>query len=312
MATLLRGLRLNRCDLVDDPANPKARVVLHKRADALADSEKENDDMNHQKSLWKKFTEFVAKEAGALVDWAGQEESEHMGVFHQKMCKALEGLAPEHPAFGVLKEMGDYIAMRNAPAPPANEAPAAEGSEAPPAPAESEAAPMPDFAKSAAVDVNKSIADAVAEAIAKRDVEHAARLAETEQVLKSERDAVALASHVAELRKFAHVSVNPEADAPVFKRLAETDRSAYDRVIELLKSADAVTTTTAANGPLTTEIGSPMPGDASTSNAWAQIEAQAAELAKEDKRITKAKAISIVMEKRPDLVKRHTAEVMSA
>lgn len=32
MATKLRRLRLNRCDLVDRPANPSAQVVLYKRA----------------------------------------------------------------------------------------------------------------------------------------------------------------------------------------------------------------------------------------------------------------------------------------
>ena len=32
MPAILRSLRLNRCDLVDEPANPKARVVFYKRA----------------------------------------------------------------------------------------------------------------------------------------------------------------------------------------------------------------------------------------------------------------------------------------
>lgn len=36
MAARLVNLRLNRCDLVDEPANPKARVVLFKRASAPA------------------------------------------------------------------------------------------------------------------------------------------------------------------------------------------------------------------------------------------------------------------------------------
>lgn len=367
MATKLRSLRLNRCDLVDQPANPLAHVVLYKRATATVaaksvmpsstrselpdsafaavwtdgDGNKQRKlpykhadgsvDMAHlrnalsrisqtdmpssvraaaqhklnaakekymKKSIWKRLAElFKEAEAGALADWANEEEQEHgIKSFHGRLIKALEGFGtdefpPEHPISALktlCKEMGDYIS--------ASAAPPAQGEPAPPA------APSGEGLVKSAEEVAKAAAD---EAVVKAVADISKKLAETEAVLKAERDASALAAEVALLKSIKLVSVNPDADAPIFKSLKETNIAAYDRVMELIKGADAV----AAASDLIKEVGSPLSGDKQSGNtAWAQIEAEADALRKSDTKVTKAQAIDIVMKKRPDLVKAHYEE----
>lgn len=299
MATYkLINLRFNQAaNLVDVPANPKAHVVLFKRAEPAVTEEivKEENNMVLREYV-KKFTDLF-KEAGALTDWAAQEEREHQisASFNDRLGKALESGDLE-AIKNLHKEMSSLIAaacgtMKSLET-PALETPAAL------------VPPVSDTRRYGDPDPSPT----------PEDVEKAAKLialekklVETEEVLKSEREATALAAEVAILKSIKLVSVNPEADAPIFKSLKETNEVAYNRVMELIKGADAIVATSTA---LTTDVGSPLPGDKQSGNtAWAQIEAEADTLRKEDPKITKAKAIDIVMKKRPDLVTAHNAEM---
>jgi hypothetical protein len=410
MATVLRSLRLNRCDLVDEPANPKAHVVLYKRAEGApgtgapdvtpsqpdvvakeqpgigavhvdrpdwlaaekavmdagtrgnlpdsafaavwtdADGKKQRKlpyrhadgsiDLSHLRNALSRISQtdmpssvrgkaqrkldaakeqhmkksFLAKlkdlfkeaeaEAGPLADWAAQEEAEPEHTLAQKLAAHCAKLGeaigaygdgefpPEHPVHSLkalFKEMGDTVAACNKSEEPDGD----EGK--PPAP------PMGDITKSVEVskretELAKKLADSEAE-LAKRDAE-----------LAKAREDAAIAATTTELRKFAHVSVNPEADAPIFKSLSETNKAAYDRVMEILSGAEGVV----SKSNLTKEIGSPLPGDGKADTAWAAIEAEADAMTKADPKVTKAKAIDVVMKKRPDLVTQHLAAANAA
>lgn len=246
------------------------------------------------KSLWKKLAEVF--KAGEEADKAFPSP---IALFCEKLGAALTGygdatLPKGHPAHALKalhKEMTDFLASAPEETAPADAAqpegaPSDEAGTKPNTPAE-EPAWKADMAK--------------------REVALAKKLADTEGVLKAERDAHALAGIVTVLKSLKGVSVNPEQDAPMFKRLSDVDKPAYDRLMEVLKGADAVS---ALATTLSTDIGSPLPGDKQSANtAWAQIEAEAETLVgKGETKVTKAQAIDIVMKKRPDLVKQHYAE----
>jgi hypothetical protein len=145
-----------------------------------------------------------------------------------------------------------------------------------------------------------NVEKAVVEDVEKADLKK--RLAETEEVLKAEREASALKDMITTLKSFSMISINPEADAPIFKSLKDTNAPTFDRLMEILKGADA-------SVDLTKNIGSDLPGDKTSGNtAWARIEVEAEPLTKGENAVTKAQAIDIVMKRRPDLVKQHYAE----
>jgi hypothetical protein len=243
------------------------------------------------KKFWEELVEVFKRKA------AEPDGDEKFKAFHEKLGKAIApygdgaGLPSDHPLHALKalhKEMFEMMAgcgMTKSEEPPAAEVPPVEVPPVEVPPAE----PTPEDVEKAAklVDLEKKLAD-------------------TEAVLKSERDATALAAEVTLLKSIKLVSVNPEADAPLFKSLKEANLPVYTRIMELIKGADAVVNATEA---LTTPVGSPLPGDSqSGKTAWLQIEAEAEVLRKEDSKITKAKAIDIVMKKRPDLVAKHNAE----
>jgi hypothetical protein len=275
---------LSRISQTDMPSS--VRGTARRKLDAAK-------EQHMKKTFLSKLREFITgveKEAGPLSEWAEQEESEpehatgmteKLAAYCAKLGEAISGYGdgefpPEHPVHSLkalFKEMGDTVSACNKAA---------------------------ETAKAAAV--AKAAADNIE--ISKREVELEKKLVETEKALAVERDAAALAKVSTELRKFSHVSVNPDADAPIFKKLADTDKPAYDRVIELLSGANAAV----EKGGLTKEIGSSQPGDGKVADvAWAAIEAEAATMVAADPKVTKAKAIDIVMKKRPDLVKQHLA-----
>jgi hypothetical protein len=242
------------------------------------------------KSIWKKLAELFKAE-----EEAEKALPSPIAMFCEKLGEALKSygeveLPPEHPAHALKalhKEMSDFLA-----AAPADDVPAE------PAPAEGATAGKP--AEEPAWKSEK-------EGLAKREVDLAKKLADTEAILKAERDEHALAGMVTVLKSLKGVSVNPEGDAPIFKRLSEVDKAAYSRMMEILNGAAAVS---ALAEKLGKDLGSPLPGDKQSANtAWMQIEAEAdALVGKGETKVTKAQAIDIVMKKRPDLVKQHYAE----
>lgn len=249
------------------------------------------------KSIWKKLADvFKAEEE------AEKALPSPIAMFCEKLGDALKSyggveLPPEHPAHALKalhKEMSDFLASAPADDVPAESEPA-EG-----APAESAEGAPAEPAEEPAWKSEKA-------ELAKREMDLAKKLADTEAVLKAERDQNALAGMVNVLKSLRGVSVNPEGDAPIFKRLSEVDKDAYTRMMEILNGADAVS---ALAEKLEKDLGSPLPGDKqSGNNAWALIEAEAAALVtKGENGVTKAQAIDIVMKKRPDLVKQHYAE----
>jgi len=221
--------------------------------------------------------------------------------FHGKLDEALKvygdgaGLAADHPLHALKalhKEMGDYIAAGCSTA----------KSEEPPVPE------TPSVVEEPVVETPVVVEEPVVETpeVAKaEDVEKAdlkKRLAETEEVLKAEREASALKDMITTLKSFSMISINPEVDAPIFKSLKDTNAPTFDRLMEILKGADA-------SVDLTKTIGSDLPGDKTSGNtAWARIEVEAEPLTKGENAVTKAQAIDIVMKRRPDLVKQHYAE----
>lgn len=232
-----------------------------------------------------------------------------MKAFHSKLSSALsvygagDGLPADHP-FHTLKaldkEMGDYISANcgttKSEDPPVETPPAVEPPvEAPPA------VEVPVVAEEPPVEKAE-------DPIAKRLEELEKRAKDAEEALAIEKDANVVKAHVEVLKGLSSISVNPETDGPLFKSLSETNKAAYDRVMELLRGADAVAE---FSNLLSKQLGSDLPGDKTSSNtAWSRIEAEADELRKTEsgKKISKHQAIDIVMKRRPDLVKQHNAE----
>lgn len=226
---------------------------------------------------------------------ADADEDDLVTAFHTKLGKAIEGygdgagLPADHPLHALKalhKEMGDVVMGCGTMAKSA-EAPVEEPVEEKPA-EEAQAESTESVEKSAKiVDLEKRLADKDAE-------------------LAAERDKADLAGMVETLKCLKNVSINPETDAVIFKALRQREEPTFARVLEILKGADAVAEASAA---LTTAVGSDLPGDKASGNtAWVQIEQEATELVKANRKVSKAQAIDVVMKKRPDLVKKHYEE----
>ena len=275
-------------------------------------------------------------DAGPLQDWASQEETEpeHQGhqpppqqkdaavesmkAHHAKLGEALKaygdgaGLPADHPFHALKalhKELGDKIAEADAAAKP----------KLADADAEAEADDMGDVTMSADADADAD-ADAGPRvqkltkghlALSKRVVDLQKKLdaadkraTEAETIAKSERDLRELESEKVTLRKFRHVTIDVEKEAPAFLKMRTADKSSYDLMMNKLAGAEAIAK---KNEQLTRDIGSPLAGG--SASAWAQIEAEAAKIIeKGEKGITQEKAIERVMKARPDLVRQHRAE----
>lgn len=156
------------------------------------------------------------------------------------------------------------------------------------------------------VNKREEFTKAVDDAVKKATADLVKRTAEAETIAKTERDARLVEKKAGELRKLSSLSIDIEKDAPLFKKLEDAAPDAYKRVTEILAGADAMAKTAAV---LERELGSPLGGDAA-STAWKEIEAEADKLMAKDAggKLSKAKAIDVVMKKRTDLVKRYYAE----
>lgn len=156
----------------------------------------------------------------------------------------------------------------------------------------------------ATVDLRKSLDEAnVALTVANK------RAADQEAVAKAAQAASALDAQKTFLRKYKHVPVDIEKEASFFQSLADKDKAAYDGLIAKMDAAEAIA---AKSGVLEAELGTSR-GGGNAGTAWAEIEAEAAKLIEKDgRKISKAKAIDIVMKKRSDLVKRYYEEQAQA
>ena len=130
------------------------------------------------------------------------------------------------------------------------------------------------------------------------------RAGEAEKIAKSERDARDLDQEKTTLRKFRHVTVDVEKDADIFRKLRNSDKTAYDLVMAKLSAAEAIGK---KGDDLQRDLGSPL-GGGNTGTAWAEIEAEADKLVSKDKSMTKEKAVAKILETRHDLAKRYYAE----
>jgi hypothetical protein len=326
MPAVLRNLKLNRIDLVDDPANPQARVALKKRADA---STRRHPDLpartagvrDHDigaamtkaaKTFFKRLADlFKEAEAGGLMplthsaepaaDGLDQLKANHAALGEAIKAYGTHELPPEHPVHalkGIHERMGKDIAAKEAAAGCAPQVTKSDEDD-PEDPMNADVAKRMEAVEKTMVDLRKRAEDA--EVKAKTAEERATK---AEEIAKAEKDARALETEKTALRKFRHVQIDVEKDAPVFKKLRETDQASYDAVMQKLTAAEAVAKTARV---LEHEIGSSLEGGPGGS-AWKEIEAEAEKLVSKDTKLTKAKAIERVMETRTDLVKRYYAE----
>ena len=253
------------------------------------------------KSIWAQMADVFKRKA------AEPDEDDQMKAFHGKLGKAIEaygdgaGLPSDHPLHALKalhKEIGDVMAGCSTQK-SADETVPVET----PAPVEEPVIPPVEEPAPAPVEEPAPSAEDVEKAAKVVELSKALDVAKAE--LAAEREKADMKEMIDLLKSLNRVSINPEADAPIFKSLKGQNEPAYNRVIELLKSADAVAALTDA---ITKTVGSDQGGDGKTNDAWTQIEREAAELQKSDEKITKAQAITVVMAKRPELVRKHYEE----
>ena len=244
------------------------------------------------------------KEAGVPMA-EEQPGAEHpLKAFSDKLKAAMAaygdgaGLAADHPLHALKaleKEMDDVMCAATAKAAADKEAAAKAATKVDEEDDVTKAAIQTEVNK-ALEGVNKKLADAEARATASEAVAKAAREAQEVEVEKTT------------LRKFRHVTVDVDKDAPTFAKMRAADKATYDLMIAKLDAAEAVAK--AAN-LLEQDLGSPLGGGGQT--AWAEIEAEASKIvAKGAAGITIEKAIDRVMKDRPELVKRYKAEQSGA
>ncbi len=325
MPAKLTALRFDQAaNLVDDPANPKARIVLFKRAEKketpaekeapavgavhvdTPDRKKKEPPMTKQSFFKSLKSLFKAAEAGPLQDWAAEEEGElqpkegeaeaeamsSLKAFVDKLGAALAGSVDGAGLVGQFKALHQEMTDKLAEASARKEAAKAACDKEAEAEAEGRVT-------KAQTEINKQLVD-----LQKKLDETTARAVEAEKIAKSERDARELESEKTTLRKFKHVTVDVDKDAATFVKLRASDKDAYDLVMAKLNGAEAVAQKSAV---IERELGSPLGGDGAT--AWAEIEAEADKVvAKGEKGMTREKAIDHVMKMRPELVTRYRAE----
>jgi len=248
-------------------------------------------------NILKKLTA-ILKEAGVpMPEQAGDEHA--LKAYCDKLGAAMAaygdgaGLAADHPLHALKalhKEMNDVMASATAKA-----AADKEATEKAAKPEEGD-----DVTKAnIQTEVEKGLADIRKQLDAANE-----RVAKAEAVSKADREAREVEVEKTTLRKFRHVTVDVDKDAPMFAKMRATDQPAYDFMIAQLNAAEAVAK---KSGELERDLGSPMGGGNQT--AWAEIEAEAAKIvAKGEKGLTIEKAIDQAMKNNPELVKRYKAE----
>lgn len=268
MPYLLEDLVVDRVDLVDEGANSAAFIELFKRKER-------KESMDYKEVIAK-----MSPEQGKLV----QAELDKLAG---EVTKAKEDLATKNTEYEEAKKQLDEA---NGKLETANDDLAAAKSEL-------------DTLKGEGADGSKKKAAFDEEETMKAMPKEARELFTK---MKAQKDAAE-----EELRKAKDAEKQAEAVAKAATLKSLPVEQA--KLVELVKSAtpdvlDVLTTLAAAmDETVLGEVGKSKAGagTASTSNeAWAQIEAKAAEVAKKDS-ISKAKAISKVVNENPDLYKQY-------
>jgi len=133
-----------------------------------------------------------------------------------------------------------------------------------------------------------------------------ARAAKAEILAKAEQSVRELGEVKTELRKFDHVPLDIEKEAADFKALRDVSPKAYATLLAKLSAANEVAKTARK---LEKDLGSGLDNATGKGSAWAEIEQLASTLlAKGEKGITHAKAVTRVMEQHPELVRKYYEE----
>jgi hypothetical protein len=146
------------------------------------------------------------------------------------------------------------------------------------------------------------------EALWKSNQEAAERVAQLEQVLKSERDEKLLASETDRVGKsFGHVpGLESDKLAGMLIALRKAAPESADVVEELLTATERAMV--AKSDGAFEEAGTTVPAEASGRTAWTKIESMAGELVTKGDATTRAQAIDSVLQDNPELYAAYLAE----
>lgn len=157
-------------------------------------------------------------------------------------------------------------------------------------------------------DITKGLPEDVAkrmEQLEKRAQEAESAAAAAQEVAKAERDARLRIGFVEKIKGFARLPLDPEKDADLLKKMAESlTTEEYARVEEILRSADAALEKSAAFEA----IGSGKT-PAVSGSAYAAIEAEAKALVEKGTAKNLPEGISQVALAKPELYAKHLAEM---
>ncbi len=132
------------------------------------------------------------------------------------------------------------------------------------------------------------------------------RAAEAEEVAKRERDRRVTREFVEKARGYRGLPVEPDEFGPLLKAVSEKAPEEYEKLEEVLRAADEAI----ASGRLFDEVG--RSGPSRGGDAYAKLEAAAAELRKADPELTKEQAIVKAAEQHPELAEAYRKELRAA
>jgi|GEM_PF-1716486 len=124
-----------------------------------------------------------------------------------------------------------------------------------------------------------------------------------EESLKKINDEKITKEYVEKAKEFDSLNSETEELGKVLKSIAEFDNAAYEKVLGILKSANEVV----KKSDVFKEYGSSGTGDAGS--AWAKIENMANSIIQKGEGMSKAQAISKVLEDNPELYNEYLGEV---
>lgn len=128
---------------------------------------------------------------------------------------------------------------------------------------------------------------------------------ENEQIKKSlhqAREEQRKKEFVAKAEQFQNLAVDSEEFGEVLKTVADSSEEAFDKVMNVLKSADNIL----KQNDLFNERGSSLEGQ--SGGAWGKIEKTAQSLMEQDSSLSKEKAINKALKDNPDLYKEYMKE----
>lgn len=307
----LKNLTIDRVDLVDRGANPKASILITKRAikkdgPSLADVHVDRTDDKKKKPKEKPMSKLIDRLSKLLKTLAAEEadtvtQTEQIDALKAARASLATGIEAfgkadhpaDHPVHGMRKQLAALDASIEKAEDDADEDELEKARKAKEA-----ADAMPSDMAKRFTALEKRTQDA--EAVAKAATDRATA---AEAIAKSERDTRINAEHVTLLKSFGSLSVDVEKDAPLLRKLADTDKAAYDFLIAKMRAADVIV----AKSKLFETFGTTR--SAAEGSAWAQIEAKADQLVdKSTTPLTREQAIDKVMSQHPELVKQYRAE----